>query len=177
MPNTKIVATLGPASRSAEVLTQMFTTGVCVFRLNASHGTQQQHADTIRLVQSVAAEMKKSAALLLDLQGPKIRLGRLETEGCMLETGAEFVITTEPIIGNCQRASTTYRDFARDVKAGDQVLVADGTVELRAVESDGISVRLRVISGGPIGSNKGINLPGVRITTPSLTEKDIADLE
>src|SRR5207247_11147414 len=129
MPNTKIVATLGPASCSAEVLSQMFTTGVCVFRLNASHGTQQQHADSIRLVRSVAAKMKKSAALLLDLQGPKIRLGRLESEGCMLETGAEFVITTEATIGNCQRASTTYREFAHDVKAGDPVVLADGPVE------------------------------------------------
>jgi len=155
----------------------MFMTGVCVFRLNASHGTQQQHAESIRLVRSMAAEMGKSAALLLDLQGPKIRLGRLEIEGCMLETGGEFVITTEPTIGNCQRASTTYRDFACDVKAGDQVLLADGTVELRALESDGVSVRLKVISGGRIGSNKGINLPGVRVSTPSLTEKDIADLE
>ena len=177
MPNTKIVVTLGPACSSAEVLGQMFASGVCVFRLNASHGTQQQHADSIRLVRKVAAEMKKSAALLLDLQGPKIRLGRLEIEGCTLETGAEFVITTEPITGNCRRASTTYRDFARDVKAGDQVLVADGTVELRALESDGISVRLQVVSGGRIGSNKGINLPGVHVTTPSLTEKDVADLE
>src|SRR5713226_1307255 len=132
MPNTKIVATLGPASSSVEVLSQMLTTGVCVFRLNASHGTQEQHANSIRLVRGVAAEMKKSAAVLLDLQGPKIRLGRLENEGCMLEKGAEFVITTEPIIGNCQHASTTYRDFARDVKAGDQVLLADGTVDLRA---------------------------------------------
>src|SRR5260370_30202487 len=104
MPNTKIVATLGPASSSVEVLSQMLTTGVCVFRLNASHGTQEQHAKAIRLVRSVAAEIKKSAAVLLDLQASKIRLARLESEGCVLEQGAEFVITSERMIGNCQHA-------------------------------------------------------------------------
>src|SRR5205807_3610733 len=94
-----------------------------------------------------------------------------------IPTGAEFIITTEPVPGDCDRASTNYSNFAKDVKPGDRVLLADGGVELRAMETDGVRVRFHVVSGGTVGSNKGINLPGVQVSTPSLTEKDIADLE
>jgi pyruvate kinase len=177
MSNTKIVVTLGPASDSPEVLRQMLAHGVSIFRMNASHGVLEEHAARISTVRSVAAEQGRPAALLLDLQGPKIRLGKFEAENCVIPSGVDFTITTEPVLGNCERASTTYARFAHDVKPGDRVLLADGAVELRAVESDGKGVRFHVITGGELGSNKGINLPGVRVSAPSVTEKDLADLE
>ncbi len=176
MPNTKIVATIGPACFDAASLQQMMAAGTDVFRLNMSHGTREQHAESIRLIRSAAEEMRRFAGILLDLQGPKIRLGRFEGGGCTLETGSEFVITVEPVLGNCRRASTGYADFAKDVNAGDRILLADGSVELRAVESSGVAVRTEVVEGGPISDHKGINLPQVQVSTPSLTPKDLDDL-
>src|SRR5579883_986061 len=127
MPNnTKIVATLGPATDAPGVLGRMLAAGATVFRLNASHGTQTDHAARVDAVRIAAREAGVHAGILLDLQGPKIRLGRFENGSCRLETGAVFTITTEPVIGNAQRASTGYAKFARDVKAGDRVLLCDG---------------------------------------------------
>src|SRR5664279_1468903 len=143
MPNTKIVATLGPATDAPGVLRQLLAAGVDVFRLNASHGAQDDHA------------------------------GRFEEGHAMLETGATFTITTEPVMGSAERASTGYSGFAHDVRPGDRILLADGSIELLSLESDGTSVRTRVVSGGPIGDHKGINLPGVQVSIPSLTEKDL----
>jgi pyruvate kinase len=177
MPNTKIVATLGPASDAPEVQRQMIATGVSVFRLNASHGSQPEHERRMRSVRALAASEGRQIAILIDLCGPKIRLGKFETEGCVIPTGADFVITTERVVGNCDRASTTYAQFAKDVKPGNRVLLADGNVVLEALESDGTRVRFHVLSGGAVGSNKGINLPGVHVSSPSLTEKDLSDLE
>ncbi len=176
MPNTKIVATLGPASDVPGLLSRLFEAGVDVFRLNASHGTQEQHAARIRAVRQLALEHGKHAGILLDLQGPKIRLQKFENGSCELVAGSEFTITVEPILGNDKRASTGYARFAKDVKAGDRVLIADGSDELRALETDGSSVRCEVIRGGEIGDNKGINLPVCQVSAPSLTEKDLSDL-
>src|SRR5450432_776900 len=176
MPNTKIVATLGPATDAPGVLRQLLAAGADVFRLNASHGAQDDHAARIDAVRKAAREAHVHAGILLDLQGPKIRLGRFEEGHAMLETGATFTITTEQVMGTAERASTGYARFAHDVKAGDRILLADGSIELVALDSDGASVRTRVVSGGPIGDNKGINLPGVQVSIPSLTEKDLADL-
>src|SRR4029077_13598667 len=118
---TKIVVTLGPASDSPTVLRAMMASGVSIFRLNASHGSQQEHAARISAVRAVAADEGRKVALLLDLQGPKIRLGKFETEGCMIPTGAESPITPEPVLGTSERASTTYSSFAHDVKPGNRV--------------------------------------------------------
>jgi pyruvate kinase len=176
MPNTKIVATLGPATDGRGVLRQLLAAGVDVFRLNASHGTQDEHALRIAAARSAAREARVEAGILLDLQGPKIRLGRFENGGASLASNGIFTITTETVLGTAERASTGYSRFAEDVKPGDCILLADGTIELVALESDGVSVRSRVVNGGPIGDHKGINLPGVRVSIPSLTEKDLADL-
>jgi len=176
MPNTKIVATLGPATDAPGVLRQLLAAGVDVFRLNASHGAQDAHAARIAAVRAAARDAHVHAGILLDLQGPKIRLGRFENGGVTLETDAIFTITTEQVMGTAERASTSYSRFAKDVKAGDRVLLADGIIELIALESDGVSVQTRVVNGGPIGDHKGINLPGVQVSIPSLTEKDLADL-
>lgn len=177
VPNTKIVATLGPATDPPGVLGQLLAAGVDVFRLNASHGTQLDHAARITAVRALAKEAGVHPAILLDLQGPKIRLGRFAGGGCMLANGAAFSITTESVSGSCNRASTGYTNFARDVRPGDRILLADGSIELRAVSSDGIAVTTEVVSGGPVSDHKGINLPGVRVSIPSLTEKDLADLD
>ena len=176
MPNTKIVATVGPATDAPGVLQAMLAAGVDVFRLNASHGEQDQHAARIAAIREAAKTAGIYAGILLDLQGPKIRLGRFENGACVLKAGSHFVITTETVIGTCERASTGYSRFARDVRPGDRVLLADGSVELMALESDGTNVRCEVLRGGPIGDHKGINLPGVKVSIPSLTEKDLADL-
>src|SRR6266550_1233085 len=177
MSNTKIVVTLGPSCDSLAVLRQLMACGASIFRLNASHGSQQEHAARITAVRAIAAEGDLRVAILLDLQGPKIRLGKCESDRCEIPTGGGFIITTEPVLGNSQCASTTYAKFAQDVKPGDRVLLADGAVELRALASDGVRVRFEVISGGPVGSNQGINLPGVNVSSPSLTEKDLSDLQ
>ena len=176
MPNTKIVATLGPATDAPDMLRQLFAAGVDVFRLNASHGSQDEHAARIDAVRAQAREARVHVGILLDLQGPKIRLGCFEGGQATLQAGATFTITTESVMGTAERASTGYSRFAQDVQPGHRILLADGTIELVALESDGISVRTRVVSGGPIGDHKGINLPGVQVSIPSLTEKDLADL-
>lgn len=175
MRATKIVATLGPSTDSERILRQLFDARVDVFRLNASHGTQEDIARRIAMVRELSKEYHSHAAILLDLQGPKIRLGTFPQGPHVLEDGAIFTITTEPVEGNAEIASTSYSEFAHDVKPGDPVLIADGLVRLRAVSSDGISVRCVVEAGGAISDRKGINLPGVNISTPSLSKKDISD--
>lgn len=172
MRHTKIVATLGPATATDEKVRELYAAGVDVFRLNASHGTREERAAHAARVRAAG-----NAAILLDLQGPKIRLGKFDGGKALLETGAEFTITTEEVLGTPARASTVYTAFARDVKPGDPVLLADGALALRAVASDGVAVRCVVTAGGWISDKKGINLPGVTLSTPSVTEKDYADLE
>jgi pyruvate kinase len=176
MPNTKIVATLGPATDAPGILDQLLAAGVDVFRLNASHGTQAEHAARIDAIKTATAKTGANAGILLDLQGPKIRLGRFDGGSCTLRAGAVFTITTETVTGNCETAATGYANFANDVQPGDRILLADGAVELRALSSDGVRVRTEVVVGGIISDHKGINLPGVKVSIPSLTEKDLLDL-
>jgi pyruvate kinase len=175
MRATKIVATLGPSTDSEPILKKLFETKVDVFRLNASHGTHDDIARRVAMVRTMSQEFKSHAAILMDLQGPKIRLGTFPHGPHVLENGAIFTITTQPVEGTAEIGSTSYSEFANDVKPGNQVLIADGLVGLRALSSDGVSVRCLVESGGPISDRKGINLPGVNISTPSLSRKDIAD--
>ena len=128
-------------------------------------------------VRAMAGELGIHAGILVDLQGPKIRLGTFAGGGCILEAGNEFLITTEPgVTGSAERATTSYQDFARDVKSGDPVLLADGSVRLKVLSTDGVAARCEVVSGGPISDRKGINLPGVALSTPSMTRKDMLDL-
>ncbi len=153
----------------------LFAAGVDVFRLNASHGSQEDISRRIHAVRAMAVEFKSSAGIMLDLQGPKIRLGMFPNGPHTLLDGQSFTISTRELEGSQEAASTNYQDFARDVKAGDPVLLADGSVVLRVASTDGTSVRCIVESGGKISSRKGINLPGVNISTPSLSKKDISD--
>jgi pyruvate kinase len=159
------------------MIRQLIDAGVDVFRLNASHGTPEWRSEMVRLVRQESASAAFPVGILLDLQGPKIRLGKFEGGSALLEEGADFVITTEEIEGDSTAASTTYKDFARDVKPGDRVLLADGALELRVLEADGVKARCRVVRGGVISDKKGINLPGAQLSTPSLTRKDMEILQ
>jgi pyruvate kinase len=176
MRNTKVVVTLGPATDSEEKVRLLVTAGVDVFRLNASHGTPGEHARRIGWVRSVNRELGATTGILLDLQGPKIRLGTFAGGGAVLSDGASFTITTEEVDGTAERSSINYSRFAEDVKPGDQVLIADGSVELRVIATDGVEVRTEVVRGGPVGDRKGVNLPGVQVSSPALTRKDMTDL-
>src|SRR3984885_2508944 len=176
MANAKIVATLGPATDALETVCALIRAGAQIIRLNASHGPWQQHAARIRTIREAEAATGSPVGILLDLQGPKIRLGRFAGGKCILRTGSQFTITTAEVLGDENCASTTYAGFADDVKPGDRVLLNDGCVTLRAVSNDGSAVKFDVVSGGPIGDQKGINLPGVRVSAPSMSQKDLEDL-
>lgn len=176
MRKTKIVCTLGPASSSSEVLDQLIKAGLNVARLNFSHGTHEGHRETYGRVREAAARAGQEVAILQDLQGPKIRVGLLEG-GCMeLVEGAE--VTVEP--GQDQRGPgripTTYDNLPGDVKEGDRILMDDGLFRLRVLSTDGTVVTCRVEVGGTLKDRKGINLPGVAVSAPALTDKDLADL-
>jgi pyruvate kinase len=155
----------------------LFDAGVNVFRLNASHGNWDDHCARIHAVREAAASMGVHVGILLDLQGPKIRLGKFKDGKCELKTGSQFVITNEPVVGDTSIAFSTYEPLPREVHPGARVLLNDGAVELEALSTDAKSVTFRVVSGGPIGDHKGINLPGVKLSAPSLTEKDAEDLD
>jgi pyruvate kinase len=177
MRRTKIVATVGPASREPAVLERLIQAGVNVVRLNFSHGEHAQHLDVIRVVRQIAARLGRSVALLQDLSGPKIRTGRVRANSIELQDGASVVITTdETIEGTPARISTTYDPLPRDVTAGDKILLDDGNLELRVASVAGEDVTTTVVHGGALKSNKGMNLPGVKLSTPALTEKDRKDL-
>lgn len=176
MANAKIVATLGPATDAPETVCALIRAGAQIIRLNASHGQWPQHVARIRTIREAEEATGTPVGILLDLQGPKIRLGRFAAGKCMLRTGAEFTITTAAVSGDETCASTTYPAFAKDVRPGDRVLLNDGCVTLRALANDGTAVRFEVVSGGPVGDQKGINLPGVRVSAPSMSQKDLEDL-
>ncbi len=172
----RIVCTLGPATHSPEAIRALLDAGMDVARLNFSHGTHAEHAELYRMVRAASDASGRAVGILADLQGPKIRLGTFAHGPVVLETGAEFTITTEPCAGDATRAGTTYEALARDVHAGDTLLIDDGLVRLEAIASDGRAVRCRVIEGGPVSDHKGINLPGVKVSVPPLTPKDLDDL-
>jgi pyruvate kinase len=176
-PWVKIVATLGPATSSAEQIERLLVAGVNVVRLNFSHGTHAEHADRLRLVRAISQRLGRSVAVMQDLQGPKIRIGRLVGGGpVMLVPGARLTITTHPLLGTVGRVSTTYEHLPHDVQPGDRVLLNDGLLELRVLATTDDEVETEVVVGGPLGENKGINLPGVRVSAPAITPKDRDDL-
>jgi pyruvate kinase len=173
---TKIVATVGPASSSKEMLRALLKEGVDVFRLNFSHGTHDDHLKVINNVRELNEELGTSVALLQDLQGPKIRVNDVEP-GVELVAGQELTITTHQMMGNREIVSTSYERLPKDVKVGDMILIDDGKIELKVKEVRGEEVVSTVIYGGPLKPRKGINLPFTKVSAPSLTEKDLKDLE
>ncbi|MBC8167909.1 MAG: pyruvate kinase, partial [Bryobacteraceae bacterium] len=173
---TKIVATLGPVTDTPEQIRALVDAGVDVFRMNASHGTQEDHGRRIEIVRKIEADLGIHIGILLDLQGPKIRLGTFEGGGTELPTGGQFRITTDQVTGTAERASTTYKDFVKDVQPGNRVLLADGTVGMKCISKTDTDAICEVLHGGPIFDRQGINLPGAEISASSLSKKDIADL-
>jgi pyruvate kinase len=173
---TKIVATVGPASNNKEMLRALAKEGVDVFRLNFSHGKHEDHLKVINFVREINQEMGTHIALLQDLQGPKIRVNDVEP-GTEINAGESITITTRELLGNREIVSTSYKNLPNDVKAGDMILIDDGKIELKVTEVRDIDVICKVIYGGPLKSKKGINLPFTKVSAPSLTEKDLADLE
>jgi pyruvate kinase len=177
MRRTKIVCTIGPATSSEERLEQLMRVGMNVARLNFSHGTHDDHAAAIERIRAIAARLRYPIAILQDLQGPKIRTGQLQGgQPVMLADGATVTITTRPIIGDAQTIATTYQPLPQDVKAGDRILLDDGLIELRVLDTGATDVRCQVVHGGLLKEHKGINLPGVAVSAPALTEKDRDDL-
>ena len=177
MKRTKIVATMGPASNTEERLEALIQAGMNVARLNFSHGEHAIHGQTIANVRKVDEKLGTHTALLADLQGPKLRIGELEGGQIDLVQGEELVIRTGSEIGTSGVVFTNYMQFARDVKAGEPVLMDDGKLELRVLETDGkAEVRCEVVHGGVLKPRKGINLPSTAISLPCITEKDAVDL-
>ncbi|MEO6942888.1 MAG: pyruvate kinase [Terrimesophilobacter sp.] len=176
MRRAKIVATLGPATSSYENIRAIIDAGVDVARMNLSHGSYDVHEEVYANVRRAADAAGRAVAVLVDLQGPKIRLGRFEAGPYDLAVGDVFRITTEDIVGNKDISSTTYKGLPSDVKAGDPLLIDDGKVTLRVTATDGTVVTTTVEVPGAVSNNKGINLPGVAVNVPALSEKDEADL-
>jgi pyruvate kinase len=172
----KIVATLGPASSSPKRLAELVAAGIDVARLNMSHGTQAGHLAAYQCVRAASDAAGHSVGVLIDLQGPKIRLGTFAAGPVRLLAGQEFSITTREVPGDAREAGTTYAGLADDVRAGDRVLVDDGRVVLEVLAAADGRVRTRVIVGGVVSDHKGLNLPGVKVSVPALTAKDQADL-
>src|SRR5450631_4613670 len=172
----KIVCTLGPATYSAESIRSLVEAGMDVARLNLSHGTHADHEQVYRLVREAAAESGRAVGIMVDLQGPQIRLGRLASGPVTLVAGDEFTITTDAVPGNKVLASTTYGGLPGDVRPGLRILIDDGRVCLEVKAVDGPRVRTTVIEGGTISDHKGINVPGAALSVPAMSEKDVDDL-
>jgi len=175
---TKIVATIGPASSSRNVVRRLVREGVDVFRLNFSHGTHDGHQDAITKIRQEAQRAHRHVGVLADLQGPKIRTGEVAGgEPIRLKEGADLILTTRRVLGTPERVSTGYRRLPREVARGDRILLDDGRLALRVKSVEGSEIRTAVELGGELGSNKGLSVPGVRLSAGALTRKDRLDLE
>ena len=174
--NTKIVATIGPASNTKEVLKSMIVSGVNVCRLNFSHADHDTHLKTIQTIKEINRELHVHTAILADLQGPKIRVGEVD-EGTVLEDGSELFITDKLCISNHKKLYISYHQFASDVEVGELVKIDDGKIHLEIISTNKQDVvKAKVLHGGPLSSNKGVNLPNTKISQPCLTKKDLSDL-
>ena len=175
---TKIVATLGPASAKPDVLYSMFNAGLDVCRLNFSHGSQADHQEVLDTIRSINKKYNYNVGILADLQGPKIRIGTVKDGGIHLVNGAKTVITTQECVGNEERIYITYENFPQDVKAGEIILLDDGKLQMRVIETNyKDEVVCEIVHGGILTSRKGVNLPNTKVSIPSLTPEDRNNLE
>jgi len=173
---TKIVCTIGPASEDLYVLRELVRNGMNVARLNFSHGSHQEHAERIRKIRQAAKEEGKTVGILLDTKGPEIRTGNLKEAQVHLEKGQTFILTTENIVGDQERVSISYPDLPREIEVGTTILIDDGLIELTVEEITSTDIHCRVKNGGILKSKKGVNVPGVKINLPGITEKDAQDI-
>ncbi|MBI3300179.1 MAG: pyruvate kinase [Elusimicrobia bacterium] len=174
----KIVCTLGPSSNTQERIDELALAGMDVVRLNLSHGAHDDHAALVRMVRDCSRRLEKPMSIIADLQGPKIRTGKLVGgKAVTIEAGAAFEISTEPTLGTKDRVGTTYTQLHEEVRRGDRILIDDGLIELKVREVSGRLVKTEVVNGGDLWEHKGINLPGVKLRIPALTQKDLGDLK
>lgn len=174
---TKIVATLGPASSSTEMITSLIEAGVNVFRLNFSHGTKETHRENIALIRREADRLNRAIGVLQDLQGPKIRIGTFEEGKITLKAGDAFSITcADDSPGNRERVGVTYKNLCNDVRSGDMLLLDDGRLALQVTDRKDQTIVTEVALGGVLSNNKGVNIPGADLSIPALTDKDVEDL-
>jgi pyruvate kinase len=177
MKKTKIVATLGPASSSKEVLKEMIHAGANIFRLNFSHGDHSAHKEAIDFINELNDELNTHVGILADLQGPKIRIGEVENNGVELINGKEIIITTNEVVGTSEKVYLNYQSFPEDVKKGELILLDDGKLTFEILSTNNKDeVKCKVVYGGILSSKKGVNLPNTKISLPCLTEKDLKDL-
>lgn len=174
---TKIVATLGPATSSKEAIRKLIETGVNVFRLNMSHGTHEEHAERYKTIREAANELSRPVAILGDLCGPKIRVGTFKNGSIQLQAGDEVIVTTRDVEGEAGLIPTRYQPLANDIQPGEAILLADGMFALEVKAIEGTEITCTVTRGGTLSNNKGMNLPGVQLSVPSLTDKDRVDAE
>jgi len=176
MKRTKIICTIGPSTEDVEVVEEMIRAGMNVARINFSHGTPEEHIRQIRAVREASERTGAPIAVLQDLCGPKIRIGEVSAGRVMLRPGAEFVLTSRDVPGDEREVSVSYEGLSGDVKPGDTVLLADGEIVLKVVKTTKTDVVCEVVVGGELSSHKGINVPGVSLSVPSITDKDLQDL-
>ena len=176
MRRAKIVCTLGPSAGNLEQLRSLIAAGMDVARLNLSHGSHEEHLARYEAVRKAADEVGRGVGIFVDLQGPKIRTGRFKNGKEALVQGQTFTITIDDIEGDNERCSTTFKGLPGDVRPGDMILIDDGRISLQATEVTKTDVITKVVEAGVISNNKGINLPGVAVSVPALSEKDIEDL-
>ena len=178
MKKTKIVATLGPACSNKSVLKDMIMEGLNVCRLNFSHGSYDDHANSIKMIREINEELGLNVAILADLQGPKIRTNEMENNGVLLEVGNEIKIITDKVLGNAVRFSINYQKLPQDVSPGEKILLDDGKIMLEVITTNGkTEITCKIVQGGILSSKKGVNFPNTKISLPSLTEKDQLDLD
>ena len=173
---TKIVCTIGPASESPQILEALIQAGMNVARLNFSHGTHEEHLKKIKTIRQIADRLRRPVTILQDLGGPKIRIGMMKEGGGELKRGKEFCLTNQVVMGDETKATVTYPALPSEVKPGDRILLADGMIELRVLESDGKNIQCQVVVGGLLTSHKGMNFPTGTIRASAFTEKDREDL-
>lgn len=178
MKKTKIVATIGPASESEEVLRELFSNGLNVCRLNFSHGTHEEHQERIDRIKRIREDMNLPIAIMLDTKGPEIRLGDFENDQIELNQGDTFTLTTRDIMGNEEIVSVSYKNLPQDVEIGGRILIDDGLVELKIVEiKEDTDIKCTAINSGLLENHKGVNVPNVKINLPAVTDKDIEDIK
>lgn len=176
MRKTKIVCTIGPSSESLPAVKQLIAAGMNVARLNFSHGDFEEHGNRIKNIREACRELGKTVAILLDTKGPEIRTGKLKEDSYELVQDERIVLTTEEVLGDDKRISVTYKDLPRDVQVGSTILIDDGLIGLTVEAIRGSDIECRIVNGGTIKSKKGVNVPGVRISLPGITEKDANDI-
>ncbi|MEK5490060.1 pyruvate kinase [Paenibacillus sp. FSL R7-0297] len=177
MRKTKIVCTIGPSSESPEILRNLIQAGMNVARLNFAHGELYEHAERIRRIREAAKELNQYVAVLIDIKGPEIRIGKMASDYAELVSGEAVVLTTEEVLGTKDRIQVTYKQLPQDVKAGSIILIDDGLVRLEVVHAEGTEITCLIKNGGKLKQRKGVNVPGVKTSLPGVTEKDIRHIE